>query len=57
MTEQQKPARIRIIGPLKKFMGLKEGQTLVEFGDELKELTDQDCEDLAKGLEDGTLNY
>jgi hypothetical protein len=56
MTEQ-KPARSRIIAPLKKMMGLKEGQSLQEFGSELKQLTDQDCEDLAKGLEDGTLNY
>ncbi|MET0787184.1 MAG: hypothetical protein ABWY25_10805 [Paenisporosarcina sp.] len=52
-----KPARTRIIAPLKRMMGLKEGQSLMDFGAELKQLTDEDCEDFAKGLEDGTLNY
>jgi hypothetical protein len=57
MVDMSKPTRVRIIGPLKNVMELKTDQTLMEFGAELKQLSDQDCEDLAKGLEDGSMTY
>ena len=45
------------IKPLKEFFGLKEGQKLADFAEELKQLTDEDKQQLSKGIEDGTLNY
>ncbi len=41
----------------KTFFGVKKGQTLQEFAKELKALTDQDRQEMAQGIEDGTLTY
>jgi hypothetical protein len=39
------------------FFGRKPGQTLMEFGAEINELTEDDKVQLADGIENGTLNY
>lgn len=55
----EKSPRARLTGLANKFFGRKEGQSLMEFGAELKTLSDKDCEDLLKGLEGSnpTLTY
>lgn len=55
MTE--KTPRQRLISLAAKFFGKKNDQSLQEFGAELKELSDKDCEELCAGLENGTLTY
>lgn len=59
MADQEKTPRSKVIALANKFFGRREGQSLMEFGQELKELTDQDCEDLLKGLDgpNPTLTY
>lgn len=42
---------------LMKFFGKKEGQDLAGFGQELKQLSDEEKIQLSKGIEDETLNY
>lgn len=51
---EQKPKTVVI---LKNFFGVKEGQKLTDFANEIKELTDEDKLQLATGIEDGSLNY
>lgn len=40
-----------------KFFGRHAGQSLGEFGAELKELTDEDVAQLHAGIDNGTLTY
>lgn len=40
------------VAACKNFFGFKEGQTLSEFGAELKQLTHEDKMEIAKGLRD-----
>lgn len=54
MAEDKKPSNLKII---KEFFGFKEGQTMTQFGNEYKELSDEDKEQLARGIEDETLDY
>ena len=42
---------------LKKFFGLKDGQTLSDFAGELKQLTDEDKEQLVQGITDESFSY
>lgn len=51
MTEQ-KPVTV-----LNKFFGRKPGQSLQEFGQEIKTLTDEDKAQLVEGITNGTLTY
>lgn len=45
------------VNELNKFFGRKPGQSLSEFGQELKELTLDDKVQLVGGIVDGTLTY
>lgn len=54
MTDQKKPGNAAVI---KKFFGTKQGQTMTGFMEELRELTPEDKEQLANGINDGSLNY
>lgn len=45
------------IAALKKFFGTRDGQSLSEFAAEVKELTDEDFEQLRDGINDGSLTY
>lgn len=40
-----------------KFFGRREGQSLQDFGNEIKDLTELDRAQLFQGIKDGTLNY
>lgn len=56
MNEDQKPTT-GTISTVKKYFGLKDGQTMTEFAKEYKELTDEDKAQLAGGILDGTETY
>jgi hypothetical protein len=58
MADEKTP-RQRLIALANKYFGKKDGQSLTEFGAELKELTDEDCVQLVSGLEGAnpTLTY
>ena len=45
------------ISTLKKFFDLMPGQTLRDFANEVKELSDDEFETLKAGIEDGSLTY
>ena len=45
------------VAALKKFFGLKDGQTLAEFAVESKQLTDDDFAQLRDGITNGSLTY
>lgn len=42
---------------LKDYFGVREGQKLKDFADELKELTDEDKAQLVAGIQDETYDY
>ncbi len=42
---------------LKKFFGLREGDKLIDFAKELKDLTDEDRIQLTSGILDGSFTY
>ena len=44
--------KMSFVGAAKKFFGYKDGQTLKEFSEELKKLTEQDRKDLTPMLEE-----
>lgn len=54
MTTDKDRSPLKLI---KEFFGLKDGQKMTEFANEYKTLTDEDKEQLADGIEDGTLSY
>lgn len=56
-TVPSNPADARIVTLCSKFFGRLSGQSLGEFGNELKALTDKDKQELVKGFCDGSLNY
>jgi hypothetical protein len=53
MTTESKPSAV----VLKTYFGLKEDQTLTQFVAELKQLSDEEKQQLADGITDGTLTY
>ncbi len=54
-TEKKKgPATVKV---LKDYFGLKPGQGLKGFAEELRELTPEDRQQLANGIQDESYNY
>lgn len=53
MTETDKSDAV----VLKEFFGKREGQTLTEFVVEMRQLTDEDKQQLADGIRNGSLTY
>jgi hypothetical protein len=45
------PKKLTFMAACREFFGLKEGQTAMEFGKELKQLTDADRAEIKAGLE------
>lgn len=45
------------VSVLKKYFGLKDGESLKDFAGETKQLTDQDFDQLKTGIEDGSFTY
>lgn len=45
------------ISHLKKFFGTKDGQTLQQFADEVRCLSDEEFEQIRDGIVSGTLTY
>lgn len=54
MAEDKKPGAAVV---LKKYFELLPGQKMIDFMEELKQLTPEDKAQLAAGIEDGTLTY
>jgi len=56
MTEEapKKPGTTKI---LKEYFGMRPGTKLADFAAELKELSDEEKEQLAEGISNGSLNY
>jgi hypothetical protein len=44
------PKKLTFMAACRDFFGLKDGQTAMEFGKELKQLTDKDREEIKAGL-------
>lgn len=53
MTEEKKVN----VKALKEFFGLKEGQRLADFAEELKALSTEEKEQLSEGILNGSLTY
>jgi hypothetical protein len=51
------PADAKIVSVLAKYFGRKPGQSLTEFGGEVKALTNADKEQMLAGFCNGTLTY
>lgn len=43
--------QMTFLGACREFFGVKEGQTALDFGKELKQLTEQDRKEITAGLE------
>lgn len=54
MTDKKNP---KTAVTLKKYFGIKEGDKLIDFANELKKLTDEDRQELTKGILDETFSY
>lgn len=44
------PKKMTFMAACRDFFGLKEGQSVMDFGKELKQLTDKDREEIKEGL-------
>jgi hypothetical protein len=53
MTDEKKFS----VKVLKEFFGLREGDKLADFAQELKALSDEEKQQLHDGIEDGSLTY
>lgn len=53
----EKSPRSRLTPLANKLFGRRAGQSLTEFSQELRSLTDADCAQLCAGIEDGSLTY
>lgn len=54
MTDEKKPGAAVV---LKKYFEVRPGEKMVDFMEELKQLTPEDKEQLAEGINNGTLTY
>lgn len=56
MADEQESVR-KGSAKIMKYMSKKPGQNLADVSAEMKELTDEDVQQLVQGIEDGSLTY